>query len=430
MDIESPQSVRETRASQPEKRLKKRRELDALVKDVSTGRRRRRRGGANSATQGLLGSSSDCSSVGDGRAHQSLGVTVWRGINGHRVFTLWWGLKWGLGASTVFLLASFTIWLHISTRFELDVVRRHVVRVDDDAKSVPETLEMIKNRLSVLESNQTGMAAQLEKINTAILGLEDKIEKMNKSMSVAVANPTDLRQNVAELELGIGEVTKQLNVVVNRSLENSGRIVMLNKELNTLKLNEIDMKNGESSVVTNSTNNVAHFRNQIEVLNSKLAVNSRRLDTLNSTALNIEHNSTVRNNLEHEDIVAINGLVSQLQDDNLNVSSSLQSLNKSCSEQLHTLRVDMNILQEKVVKMESSQNKMEAIQNIIEASQNKMEASQSKMEASQHIIEASQNKIEFAGETKDSKVLQKDKSHLQPEPSRLITHSNASTNPL
>jgi len=176
-------------------------------------------------------------------------------------------------------------------------------------------------------------------------------------------------------------------------------------------------------VVTNSTNNVAHFRSQIEVLNSKLAVNSRRLDTLNSTALNIEHNSTVRNNLEHEDIVAINGLVSQLQDDNLNVSSSLQSLNKSCSEQLHTLRVDMNILQEKVVQMESSQNKMEAIQNIIEASQNKMEASQSKMEASQ-------NKIEFAGETKDSKVLQKDKIHLQPEPSRLITHSNASTNPL
>jgi len=352
----------------------------------------------------------------------------------------WWSLP-TLPASSCFItlagtfatiavisIGLFTSNLHYKIQALEGQLRKKIV--DDDAKSVPETLEMIKNRLSVLESNQTGMAAQLEKINTAILGLEDKIEKMNKSMSVVVANPTDLRQNVAELELGIGEVTKQLNVVVNRSLENSGRIVMLNKELNTLKLNEIDMKNGESSVVTNSTNNVAHFRNQLEVLNSKLAVNSRRLDTLNSTALNIEHNSTVRNNLEHEDIVAINGLVSQLQDDNLNVSSSLQSLNKSCSEQLHTLRVDMNILQEKVVKMESSQNKMEAIQNIIEASQNKMEASQSKMEASQHIIEASQNKIEFAGETKDSKVLQKDKSHLQPEPSRLITHSNASTNPL
>jgi hypothetical protein len=37
-------------------------------------------------------------------------------------------MKWGLGASTVFLLVSITVWLHVSTRFELDVVRRHVVR--------------------------------------------------------------------------------------------------------------------------------------------------------------------------------------------------------------------------------------------------------------------------------------------------------------
>lgn len=352
----------------------------------------------------------------------------------------WWSLP-TLPASSCFITVAgtfatiavisiglFTSNLHYKIQALEGQLKKKIV--DDDAKSVPETLEIIRNRLSVLESNQTGLAKQLEKINTAILGLEDKIEKINKSMSVDVTNPTELRQNVAELELGIGEVTKQLNVVVNRSLDNSGSIVMLNKELNTLKLNEIDMKNGESSVVTNSTNNVAHFRSQIEALNSKLAVNSRRLDKLNSTALNIEHNSTVRNNLEHEDIVAINGLVSQLQDDNLNVSSSLQSLNKSCSEQLHTLRVDMNILQEKVVKMETSQNKMEAIQNIMEASQNKMEASQSKMEASQHKIEASQKIIEFAGETKDSKVLQKENLHSQPEPSRLMTHSNASTNPL
>jgi len=229
--------------------------------------------------------------------------------------------------------------------------------VDDDAKSVPETLERIKNRLTVLESNQTGVVTQLKQINTAISGLEERIDQMNRSMSESSENPSELRQNVAELELGVGEVTKQLNTLVNKSTGNSDSITMLNKELNTLKLNNIDMKNGGAAVrMINSSDNLSrHLGKQVDMLNSSLVVNNRRLDILNSTVLNIERNSTVRINLEHEDVVAINGKVSQLQDDNLNVSSTLQSLNKSCSEQLATLKVDIVSLQQKVSDMDGKQ---------------------------------------------------------------------------
>lgn len=129
LDVESPPSARAARPCLQEKRLRKRRELDALVRDVGGGRRRK--GGGGSAAQELLsreeGSSSE-GSAGEGRGQERLGVTVWRGVHGHQYCTLWWGLKWGLGASTVFLLASITIWLHVSTRFELDVVRQHIVR--------------------------------------------------------------------------------------------------------------------------------------------------------------------------------------------------------------------------------------------------------------------------------------------------------------
>ena len=129
LDLESPPAAR--RGGGQEKRLRKRRELDALVRDAGGGRRRRAQGGGSSgAAQELLGdgSSSDCS-VGEARVpdQEGLGV-VWRGVQARHSCTPWGGMKWGLGASTVFLLVSITVWLHVSTRFELDVVRRHVVR--------------------------------------------------------------------------------------------------------------------------------------------------------------------------------------------------------------------------------------------------------------------------------------------------------------
>jgi hypothetical protein len=121
--VESPPSAPHRvgpRAGAQEKRLRKRRDLDALSA-------RHRRCGSSSAAQELLGvtpGSSSEWSAGEGAVGRA-GTAVWRG---HSLLTLWWGLKWGLGASTVFLLASITIWLNVSTRFELDVVRRHVVR--------------------------------------------------------------------------------------------------------------------------------------------------------------------------------------------------------------------------------------------------------------------------------------------------------------
>ena len=103
---------------------------DFLLKNIKSSHPS---GGRGNSGQELLGGSKDCSSsdgsgVGEDHSQERLGVAVWRAGNGRQYFTLWWGLKWGLGASTVFLLASITIWLHINTRAELDVVRRHIVR--------------------------------------------------------------------------------------------------------------------------------------------------------------------------------------------------------------------------------------------------------------------------------------------------------------
>ena len=105
--------------------MRKRRELDALIKDVGGGRKRRRVG----VDEELLSKEDESSSEsGDGQIHEGVGVTVWRNSRPPRQYTLWWGIKWGFTVGTIFLLGTITVWLQISTRFELDVVRRHIVR--------------------------------------------------------------------------------------------------------------------------------------------------------------------------------------------------------------------------------------------------------------------------------------------------------------
>ena len=123
--------------------------------------------------------------------------------------------------------------------------------VDDDAKSVPESLEAIGSRLAALESNQTNVVDKLAQIHVVVdklsvgaqamimvtLLLQARLDQVNASIAVERGeDPANLNQDVAELREGVGEVTKQLAVAVNRSASNSDSITRLSRELNTLKV--------------------------------------------------------------------------------------------------------------------------------------------------------------------------------------------------
>merc|ERR1712210_20636 len=151
-----------------------------------------------------------------------------------------------------------------------DVVRRHIVRVDDDAKSVPESLEQIGSRLRALESNQTSVSGQLARISSSVNKIMTRLDEVNASLAEGGENPLRLSQDVAEIREGVGEVTKQLKIVANRSTGNSEGIAMINKELNTLKLNEIDMKNGREMVTSQKTKNLSNLDKKVQSLDSKV----------------------------------------------------------------------------------------------------------------------------------------------------------------
>ena len=119
LDIESPPAAASSRTSRSaqEKKLRKRKDLDALI--VKTGARR----GARGASQQLLPRMSGDSSSDEGRDDGDR--AGWRGEERR---SLVWGVKWGIIIGGFLSLLVIIIWLHLNLRIELDQVRRHVNR--------------------------------------------------------------------------------------------------------------------------------------------------------------------------------------------------------------------------------------------------------------------------------------------------------------
>ena len=144
---------------------------------------------------------------------------------------------------------------------------------------------------------------------------------MNISLSVSEEDPALLRKNVVDLRLGVGEVTKRLELVVNRSLTNKDAIGLLSKELDTLKVTQISCRNGtqhglfqlseigpkpgQATTVPSTSGSLSDLSSQLASLTSTIEQQSNRLDIINSTVLSIEHNSTTRIDLEHKDVVTL-----------------------------------------------------------------------------------------------------------------------------
>ena len=125
LDLESPPGVRKVRTVQQEKRLRKRKELDAMVREG--GGRRRKTGGREELLYRDEDSSSEDS--GQGKIQDGGGVTVWRPASysvtqsRRRQGLLWLSVRFGLGLGLLLFLASLVVWLHLNTRADLQRLR-------------------------------------------------------------------------------------------------------------------------------------------------------------------------------------------------------------------------------------------------------------------------------------------------------------------
>jgi len=227
--------------------------------------------------------------------------------------------------------------------------------VDDDSRSIPETLHSIQSQLQSLQSNQTEVLVNLSELTKSVAKLQSRLDIVNITMNKE-GGEGQLQQSVADLGVKVSEIKQILEVTTNNSNTNTVSIKMITTELNNLKLNDIDLRNGVDTQLTSVNPDLSNINSELAEVNEKMAKQSRKVESLNSTLLNLSKNSTVMIDWVKQDVVALQGKVSQLQDDNQNVSSRLSSLSERCNSQFLTTLSNISSLQTFVSSVE---NKLE-----------------------------------------------------------------------
>ena len=81
---------------------------------------------------------------------------------------------------------------------------------------------------------------------------------------------------------------------------------------------------------------------------------------MNLSIFDIERNTSAQLELKHKDIVTLADKVASLQDNNLNMSSSLASLSVRCSNEINALLTNLTDLHKKIGAVEAVQSRLEA----------------------------------------------------------------------
>lgn len=267
-----------------------------------------------------------------------------------------------LVVSTSFVVVLIVMGYLTSTMHSRLLMLEHQLRmkiVDDDSRSIPETLQLIQSKLQTLQSNQTEVLVNLSDLSKAVTNLQARLDMVNITVNKE-GGEGQIKQSVADLGVKVSEIKQSLEVTSNTSNSNTVSINMIATELNSLKLNDIDLRNGAGAPKTSGTSDVSNINSELANLNKSLNLQNQKLNSMNSTLVNVAQNSTVMIDWVKQDVVALQGKVSQLQDDNQNVSSRLASLSERCNSQIQTTLSNMSSLQSVVNNLESQ---MEIVKN-------------------------------------------------------------------
>ena len=107
--------------------------------------------------------------------------------------------------------------------------------MDDDSRSIPETLHSIQSQLQSLQSNQTEVLVNLSELTKSVAKLQSRLDIVNITMNKE-GGEGQLQQSVADLGVKVSEIKQILEVTTNNSNTNTVSIKMITTELNNLKV--------------------------------------------------------------------------------------------------------------------------------------------------------------------------------------------------
>ena len=115
--------------------------------------------------------------------------------------------------------------------------------MDDDSKSIPETLQLLQSKLQTLQNNQSEVQLSLGALNKAVTGLQERLDRVNTSLQregLTQGGDGQVKQSLADLGVRVSEIRQGLELASNTSSKNSASISMITTELNSIKVRTID----------------------------------------------------------------------------------------------------------------------------------------------------------------------------------------------
>ncbi|XP_058466788.1 centrosomal protein of 128 kDa isoform X2 [Malaya genurostris] len=230
--------------------------------------------------------------------------------------------------SCIFLSLGFMYWLYFDIRQQVSEYRIRIEQVSATSHNVPEALQKWHESSKILEQNQTALNGRLHEIqqvlsnfSTELKQLRDTIEKKNENSQEAQLN--SLMTNVANLGSQIKDALARISSLEDRSTAAQTEQKTLEKNVDDLKIvfSQIRNSSSPSAMASESANNVteqniANIREQLSAQITNLAQNlSVELEGLK------QKNSWLDNDLKQN-----KKSIDELLENSANVSSHVKSV--------------------------------------------------------------------------------------------------------
>ncbi|CAN8003919.1 unnamed protein product [Ixodes hexagonus] len=294
----------------PSKKMKKRKELDALVSSRASALSARVPAAASAtasshSVQELLKGNNRDSDSSDVESSYAVLASYRSGGVGTHGCSLGWA--W-LPLCLILLVgaAGALVWLHLGLRQDFDSLRSHLHRVDAENKHLPEALHEMHSRLQQLAQNLSNTAVELQKTSAQLASLSKEVADLKattSSLQESVASApqikglpnavTDLKQNVAN----IGSQVSSLEQGVEALKEQHTTVQTMQKDLDHLKELVQRVTNSTSPEDQGSTHSLDDLKQSVlksaaetkQALEQRLATLEADVRGLNGTAESLQH---------------------------------------------------------------------------------------------------------------------------------------------
>ncbi|XP_055619179.1 uncharacterized protein LOC129764285 isoform X1 [Toxorhynchites rutilus septentrionalis] len=229
--------------------------------------------------------------------------------------------------SCIFLSLGFMYWLYFDIRQQVSEYRIRIEQVSASSQNLPEALQRWHETSKTLEQNQTALNGKLREVQQVLSNfsaelkqLRDTIEKKNENSQEAQLN--SLKTNVADIGSKIGDAIARISALEERYAVTTTDQKTVRKSVDELQTLIAQIRNGSAPASTNSaTNNateqsIANIREELSTQIANLAQNfTTELETLNQ-----------KNSWLDKDLKSHKTSIDQLVENSANISSHVKSV--------------------------------------------------------------------------------------------------------